>query len=95
MRLLLRKHQCKAYKALSNILICLAKTEGNEATDAICEVYKLTGIVGGQEMLKFMYGGKPIKTSTTSAMRSWSKDEMISYIKMLEDLVERYQDMGQ
>ena len=89
MRLITFKRQCKVFKALIEILKVLVTVEGVEADDAICDVYRIAEIVGGKEMLKHLRGGARIKRVTNGAMKEWSKDEMLRYIRLLEEMVEQ------
>ena len=88
MRVISYKSQCSVFKSLVDIIKVLAKTEGDEAVDAICEVYRIADITGGTEMMRMLRGGTGVKRVTQEKMNGWSKDEMIRYIKLLEDMVD-------
>lgn len=89
MRFVTYKSQCKAFKSLVEIIKVLSKVEGVEATDAICDAYKIADIVGGTQMLKHLRGGTKIKRVTVASKAEWSKEEMLNYILLLEEMVEQ------
>lgn len=88
MKVMFYKDQCAIFKSLVEIIKVLAKTEGVEAVDAICDAYRIADVTGGAEMLRMLRGGTHVKRVTRGRMKTWSKDEMLSYIILLEDMVE-------
>lgn len=52
MRILYRDNQHDLYKLLHNVLIQLAKDPSDEATDAICDTFKIAKIVGVDKELE-------------------------------------------
>lgn len=89
MKLITGKSQVEAFKRIVEIIKVLATIEGDEADFAIGDVYALAGIVGNKEMMKILRGGIKIKPVTNSSMVKWSKDDMLAYIRLLEDMVDR------
>ena len=85
MRVITSKGQAKAYKSITEVLKLLATVEGEEADYCIGDMYAIAGIVGGKQMVKLLHGGMTVKHVTNSAMHKWSKEELIEYIRLLEE----------
>lgn len=88
LRVLTFKKQNKVFQALIEIIKVLATVEGREADYAIGDVYRIASIVGGKEMTKALRGGTKIRMNNIT-LAKWSKDDMASHIKALEEIIER------
>ena len=88
MRVIMFKNQQKAFKSLVEIIKVLATVEGEEADDAIGDVYMIADIVGGKQMTKALRGGTKIRMNNIN-LTKWSKDDMAAHIKALEEIIER------
>ena len=88
MKVMMFKNQQKVFKSLVEIIKVLATCEGDEADDAICEVYRIADLVGGKQMTKALRGGAKIRMNNIT-LAKWSKDDMANHIRALEEIIER------
>ena len=88
MRVMTFKQQQKVFKSLVEIIKVLATVEGEEADDAIGDVYKIADLVGGKQMTKALRGGTKIRMNNIT-LAKWSKDDMASHSTALEEIIER------
>lgn len=90
MRIVTGKDQARVFRALVEIIKVLATCEGTEADYAIGDVYMIASVVGGKQMTKILRGGAKVRMNNV-ALTKWKKDEMVAYIKLLEEMVENDQ----
>lgn len=88
MKILTFKQQSRIYKCVVEIIKVLATIGTEEATDAICDVYTIAAITGNKQMIKLLRGASRIKPVTAATLSKWSKEEVLSYIKLLEEIVD-------
>lgn len=90
MRFITYKGQTRVFRALIDIIKVLAKIEGEnlEADDAIGEIYMIAHTVGGKEMSRLLKGGTSHMRMNNATMTRWSRSEMATYIKLLEEIIE-------
>lgn len=88
MRLITCKSQSRVFKSLVEIIKVLATCEGDAADDAIGDVYLIAYLVGGEEMARIFRGGAEVRMGNVT-LTKWSKKEMASYIRLLEEIIER------
>lgn len=89
MRFITGRRQAQIYQAIVEIIKVLSSVDTVEATDAICDAYNITYIVGGKQMTKLLRGANRIKPVTANTMSKWGNDEVLSYIQLLEEIVDQ------